>query len=130
MKLNNTKAQKEVYDYIISKYNRIDVKSGECRYNFRCQMNAIHEAKRNKHKKIAMCVYMDNTQPIIHFVNYHKKKFVDNTLGEWSSRHDFYFIRWIKKDDMWDVNTIFIAFRKELRRVLKWWTRLTSDYEA
>ena len=126
---NNLEAQQVIYDHIISKYNSIEVEPGKCRYNYKCQMNATHEAMKNKHKKIAMCVYMDEgTYPIIHFINYSKGKFIDNTLGQWSTRHKYYFIRWVEGDDMWYVDTIFSAFRRELRNNLSWWLRLTSDY--
>lgn len=131
MTINNLQAQQEVYDYVISKYNKIKVSPGKCRWNFRCQLNAVHEAKKNNHKKIAMCIYMDNgAVPIIHFINYNKKKFTDNTLGQWSLKYDYYFVRWIDEEDMWDVDVIFSAFRRELRKTLSWWVRLTSDYEA
>ena len=131
MKINNLEGKQVIYDHIISKYNSIEVEAGECRYNFRCQMNAVHEAKKHKHRKIAMCIYMDDgIYPIIHFINYDKGVFTDNTLGEWSSRNKYYFIRWIKDEDMWDVNIIFTAFRKELRNQLNWWLRLTSDFDC
>lgn len=129
MKINNLEAQQVIYDHIISKYNSIKVKAGKCRFNYKCQMNAVHEAKKHKHGKIAMCVCMDDgVYPIIHFINYSKGKFIDNTLGEWSSQHKYYFIRWIGDEDMWDVDIIFTAFRRELRNNLSWWLRLTSDY--
>jgi hypothetical protein len=73
---------------------------------------------------------MDGDYPLIHFLNYKNKKFVDNTLGEWSSRYEYYFIRWIEQEDMWNVNNIFQAFRRELRNNLSWWVRITSDYDA
>lgn len=128
MAINNLEAQQVIYDHIISKYNTIEVKAGKCRFNYKCQMNAVSEAKKHKHKKIAMCIYMDGgIYPIIHFINYKGGVFVDNTLGEWSSRHKYYFIRWIEDEDMWDVDIIFTAFRRELRNQLSWWLRLTSD---
>lgn len=130
MTYNNHKAQQETYDHIISNYKTIKVKPGKCRYNYRCQMNSVHEAIKNKHKKIAMCVYMDGGMPIIHFLNYHKGNFIDNTLGEWSQCCEHYFIRWISKEDFWDVDEIFTTFRNKLRKQLSWWVRLTSDYEA
>lgn len=130
MNYNNYKAQQEIVNYTIVNYKKIEVKAGKCRYNFRCQYNSVHEAKKNKHKKLAMCIYLDDGYPIIHFINYNKGKFVDNTLGEWSSRVDFYFVRWITDEEMWQIDTIFTAFRKELRKTLSWWTRLTSDFEA
>lgn len=130
MNYNNHKAQQEIANYTIANYEKIKVKAGKCRYNFRCQYNSVHEAKKNKHKKLAMCIYLDDGYPIIHFINYNKGKFVDNTLGEWSSRVDFYFVRWISDEEMWKIDSIFTAFRKELRKTLSWWTRLTSDFEA
>ena len=130
MDYNNTKAQKEIANYTIANYKKIKVKAGKCRYNFKCQMNSVHEAKKNKHKKLAMCIYLDDGYPIIHFINYNKGKFVDNTLGEWSKTVDFYFVRWITEEEMWQINTIFTSFRKELRKSLSWWVRLTSDFDA
>ena len=128
--INNNKAQKEIYQYIISHFETIDVESGKCRFNYKCQMNSVHEAKKHKHKKIAMCVYIDDGQPIIHFINYHNDCFVDNTLGEWSKCYNYYFIKFIDEKDFWDVNVFFTAFREDLGRKLNWWTRLTSDYRG
>lgn len=130
MEILNNKAQKEIYQHIISNFETIKVEPGKCRYNFRCQYNAVHEAVKNSHKKIAMCVYMDNGQPIIHFVNYRKRKFVDNTLGEWSRCYNYYFIKFIDKEDFWDVDTIFTAFRNDLGRKLSWYVRVLSDYRG
>lgn len=130
MTLNNHKAEKEIYNHIISKYNTIKVESGKCRYNYRCQMNSVHEAKKNKHKKLAMCVCEQNGGIFIHFINYHKGKFIDNTLGQWSKQQNYYFIKWIKDEDMWGINHIFTSFREELRNNLSWWVKLTSDFEA
>lgn len=129
MNYNNYKAQQEIANYTIANYKKIEVKAGKCRFNFKCHYNSVHEAKKRKHKKLAMCIYLDNGYPIIHFINYNKGKFVDNTLGEWSSRVDVYFVRWITDEEMWQIDTIFTAFRKELRKTLSWWVRLTSDFE-
>lgn len=128
--INNDTAQRQTYDYIISRYKTIKVKPGKCLWNFRCSLNSVHFARKKKDKKIAMCVYVDSGTPIIHFLNHHKGEFIDNTLGEWSDCYNYYFIRWIDKKDFWDVNVVFTAFRKELRRNLSWWVRLTSNYEA
>lgn len=130
MEINNDKAIKEIYQYIISHYKTIKVHPGKCRWNFKCSLNAVHEAKKHNHKKIAMCVYMDDGQPIIHFINYKKEKFTDHTLGYWSQCYSYYFIKWIKEEDMWDVDAIFTAFRNDLGRKLTWWIRLTSDYRG
>lgn len=127
---NNNIARKEIRNYIISKYNKIEVKAGKCRYNFRCHNNSVHEAKRHKHKKIALVVYVDGDYPIVHFVNYKKGKYVDNTLGEWTTQVDYYFIKWIDDKDMFDIFTIFNAFKRELGKQLNWWVRCTSNYRG
>jgi len=130
MTLNNDKAENQIYNYTLSEFNTVKVKSGKVLYNFRCQYNAVHFAKKNKDKKIAMCMCERNGEVFIHFVNYHKGRYTDNTLGEWSSIYNYYFIRWIKQEDMWDVDDIFTAFRYSLRQKLSWWVRLTSDFCA
>lgn len=130
MKLNNSKARKQISHYILENYDEIKVSPGKCRFNFKCHNNAVHEAKKNQHKKLAMCVYFDDGYPIIHFINYKKGKFIDNTLGEWSSQVDFYFIDWIYDRDMWNIDNIFSDFRVKLGENLSWWVRLTSNYRG
>ena len=130
MTINNDKAIKQIYNYIVANHKTIKVHPGKLRFNFRCSYNAVHFAKKKKDKRIAMCVYMDNGEPIIHFLNYHNKKFKDHTLGQWSRCYNYYFIRWIDEEDFWDVNVIFDAFRADLANKLSWWTRLTSDYRG
>lgn len=129
MTINNNKAKILYNNYVISNYNKINVKAGKCLYNFRCQKNAVDFAKKNKNKKLAMCFYLDEYGDIfIHFINFHKGKYVDNTLGVWSNQLDYYFIRWIKNDEMFNIDDIFTSFREDLRRVIGWWLRLTSNY--
>lgn len=130
MTFNNDLARKEISNYIISKYSKIKVKPGKCRYNFRCHNNAVHDAKRKNDKKLAMVVYLADSYPIVHFINYHNKKFVDNTLGEWTTQYDYYFVKWIKNEDMWDIFTVFDAFKEELGKKLNWWTRVSSDWRG
>lgn len=130
MTTNNLKARQEICNYIVSKYNTIEVKAGKCRFNYQCHRNSVSEAKKHNHKKLAMVVYIEDGYPIIHFINYNNKTFIDNTLGEWTSQVDYYFIKWIKAKDMWDVFTVFNAFRGELRKQLSWWVKLTSDYSG
>ncbi len=123
-------ARKEIIKHTIANYNRIEVTAGKLRYNHQCHMNSVHEAKKHKHKKLAMCIYFDGDYPIIHFINYDGKKFICNTLGEWINCYDFYFVRWIKDKDMWNINDIFTNYRRELRKTLSWWVRLISKYDA
>lgn len=129
MKFNNNKVQKLFYDEIISTKERIEVKPGKCRYNFRCQMNAVHEAVENDHEKLAMVVYLHDCKcdPIIHFINYHNGEYVDNTLGQWSKNHEYYLIKYVTKDDFFNINYIFDSYRNTIRKQFSWWYRITSD---
>lgn len=130
MSYNNPEARKQICNHIIAKYDKIDVKAGKCRFNYRCHNNAVHTAVRKKHKKIAVCVYIDGNYPIVHFINYHKDKFVDNTLGEWTTQYDYYFIKWIEYDDFFNVFTVFDALKEELGKTLSWWIQISSNYRG
>lgn len=130
MNINNNRAKKEICNYIISKYTKISVKPGKGLFNYQCHRNSVHIASRNKHKKIAMCVYIDEGYPIVHFINYNKGKYTDNTLGEWTTLYEYYFIKWIKEDEFYNVFTIFDAFKKELGKRLSWWVKLTSNWRG
>lgn len=120
----NKKAEKIIRSKIISEHNCIKVKPGKCRFNYQCSYNAVHEAVRKGDKKIAMVVYFVEGYPIIHFINYKKGVYTDNTLGEWSSQYEYYLIRFIGKDDFWNVNYIFDRYRDNLKNCLPFWTRI------
>jgi hypothetical protein len=130
MTRNNDKARQEICNHIIAKYEKIEVKAGKLLFNFRCHNNSVHFAKRKGDKKLAMVVYISEGYPIVHFINYRKGVFIDNTLGEWTNRYDYYFVKWIKSEDMWNVFTIFDAFKEELGKTLSWWVRRTSDWRG
>lgn len=129
MTFNNEKVTNQFYNEIIATKERINVKPGKCRYNFRCHNNAAHEAMKHNHKSFAMVVYMSdkNVDPIIHFINYHKGEYIDNTLGQWANQHEYYLIRHIGPEDFTNVQFIFNSYRKTVRKNLSWWLRLTSD---
>lgn len=130
MTLNNHKAQEQIANHILATYTKIVVKPGILRYNFKCHKNCVHDAKRKGDKRIAMCVYLEYGQPVIHFLNYHKGEFIDNTLGFWTERYDHYFVKWIDEEDFYQVDTIFGNLRTHFRSILSWWVRLTSDYDG
>lgn len=130
MKILNDDAEKFVLNMIKANLSKIDVKSGKCRFNFRCQMNTVHEALNHKDDRIAMCFYIDGNYPIIHFLNVDSDgNFIDNTLGRWSERYVFYFIRFVDKTDFFNVNDIFAAYRKDLKSKLPFLIRIFSDIE-
>lgn len=123
----NKKAEEIIRNKIVSEHNCIKVFPGKCRWNFRCSFNAVHEAIRKGDKKIAMVVYFDRDYPIIHFINFRKGKYIDNTLGEWTSRYEYYLIKFIEKEDFWNVNYIFDKYRETLQNYLPFWTRIFNN---
>ena len=130
MKKFDKRAKKEIIDYLRGTKDRIEVKPGKCRYNFRCQYNAVHEAIEQKQKRIAMAMYIDEGYPIIHFLNVDRRgKFIDNTLGHWSTQNEYFFIKYIDEVDYFKVDSIFTSYRKELQRKLTFFTRLFSDIQ-
>lgn len=128
-KKHNKIANRVITDKIVSENAPIEVLPGECRFNYRCSYNAVHEALKEGDSHIAMVVYLHEKKvaPVIHFINFHKRKYVDNTLGEWSVRHNYYLIRLIPRDEFWDVNNIFDIYRDHLQNCLPTWTRFWSD---
>jgi len=125
---NNDVARQKITRQIKTKLKRIKtVKVGACRFNQKCHMNSAHEAIINNHKKLALVMCLNNGYPYIHFINHYKGKFTDNTLGAWSKTEDYYFVRWVYKEDFYDVNGIFIEYAAQLRQDLGWWLRLTSN---
>ena len=118
------KARNRVLQIIDSKYSKISVSGGTCRYNFRCHNNAVSDAINNKDEYIAMVIYVDEREPIIHFINVDKRgAYTDNTLGQWAQRMDYYLVRTIPKESFWDIYNIFAAFRLELHRQLPFYMR-------
>lgn len=121
----NNLANKRIAQVVFSKYSKISVNAGECRYNFRCADNAVHEAINNSEDNIAMVIYFEDYCPVIHFINIDKEgNYTDNTLGHWSQRMAYYLVRTIPKDSFWDIHDIFAAFRLELHRQLPFYARL------
>lgn len=122
----NTKAQDIIKEFTKNTYKKIKVVPGKCRYNYKCHLNSVHDAIVKKDKKVAMCLCIQRGEVYIHFINYHNGKFVDNTLGVWSATNDYYFVRWIKEDEFFEITSIFISFRGFLQRQLPWWIRITN----
>jgi hypothetical protein len=129
MSILNNKAKSIILSMIVATMPKIKVHPGVLRYNFRCHQNCVHDAINDSEDKIAMCFYIDNSHPIIHFLNYDDGKYIDNTLGHWSSKYDFFFVRFIEKESFWDIGEIFDNYRKELRRKLPFLVRLFSNVQ-
>jgi hypothetical protein len=130
MKWLDKRAAKELEDYVRATYRRIGVKAGVCRFNYRCHNNAVHDAIRDGDETVALVIYVEDGYPIVHFVNVHEGEFVDNTLGEWSQRYDYYYVRHIERDEFWSVEMVWMFFRKALGRNLRFVTKLFSEWRG
>lgn len=104
-------ARKYIREKILPTLTPIVVTSGICRYNFQCHYNVVHDAVSNGDDRVALCIYVDGNQPIIHFLNVRGDEFIDNTLGVWCRKYAFYLVRYIEKDYFFDVNDIFRVYR-------------------
>lgn len=126
----NDKAKKIVLNIAKSTMPKIKVTSGNCRYNFRCHNNSVHDALNDGNEKIAMCFYIDDDYPIIHFINVdNDSNYIDNTLGRWSERYEYYLIKDIDKVDFFSISDIFKEYREELHKKLPLYVRLLSNIE-
>ena len=124
------KAQKEIIKYLELNHNKIDVLAGQCRFNQKCHMNAVHDAVVNGEKRIAliMCVDRKDNCAYIHFINVKENGvFVDNTLGYWVTKHDNYFIRYIERSEFDDITDVFIKFRESLHAKLSFFSWLFTE---
>lgn len=110
-----------------------NVDSGKCRYNYRCQFNAVHEALKGKHNEIAMVMYKrkcDKGDWSIHFLNVPSKGvYVDNTLGYNSIYWDYKFVRFIKKNKYIQIGYEFKTYSDYLHSLLPFWLRILSSKE-
>lgn len=123
--------QKFISDYIRSNHSKITVKAGKCRYNFQCHSNATHTSFKKGYEEMALVVYFDGDDPIVHFININKKgKYVDNTLGIWSQVYEYYLIRHIPKIEFWDVYKIHKSYRKYIKSLLPFYLRIFHDYRS
>lgn len=130
MDLFNEESKEFVKNMVIATMPKINVQSGACRYNFRCQLNAVHDALNNNQEYVAMCFYFDGNHPIIHFLNVDSDgNYIDNTLGRWSETFEYYLIRLIEKDSFFNIEKIFSAYRKDLKMKIPWYIRWFSNCE-
>lgn len=128
MNFLNQKASNIIKEITLKECKKIKVRPGTCRYNYKCHMNAVHDALVKGQTRVAMCIYLDSNTPIIHFINVSKKgKFIDNTLGCWCVKRDFYLIRYIEQSEFYQIDSIFGNYREYLTSRLPWWVRLLSN---
>ena len=88
-------------DHLRSRHPVIDVECGNGMFNLKCHENAVQWAFEHEDKgtKVVECIYIDAGTPILHYVNELDGMFIDNTLGFFSKKMEFYYIRVIHKTD-------------------------------
>lgn len=124
----NETYKRNIQDYIRSNHEKITVKPGLCRFNYRCHNNAAHDAIEAGDTELAMCVYFEGNDPAIHFINIRNGEYIDNTLGHWSKWMEYYLIRKVNKDEFFEVIDIFTSYRKFLKRMQPLHVRLLSNF--
>ena len=97
--------------------------------NHKCHLNAVNYAVEKKESNIVLCVTLFNDEPNIHFINFTKYKYVDNTLGQWSATYDYYLVRFIAENEYYSIVDVFSKYRAELNRCLPWYLRLFGEYK-
>lgn len=130
MELFYNQAKLKIKNFATTNLQKINVLPGTCRYNFRCHNNAVHDAINEQQNEIAMCIYIDNNYPVIHFLNIDKDgNYIDNTLGNWAVTYQYYLVKHISKSDFFNIITIFKAYRIDLRKKLPLYIRLFSNIQ-
>jgi hypothetical protein len=131
MKIFNDEAKAWIKDYVEKNYDKIDVMSGKLLWNYNCHRNAVHHAIEHSDNELIMSIYFDGDCPVIHFLNIDKNgKYVDNTLGYWSSQYPYYIIKTIKRNEFFNIDNIFGDYRIEIGKKMPLYLRLFSDYRA
>lgn len=116
------KAQERVFEFVVNNYSQIVVHSGKGLFNGKCQFNAVDSALRHRDKYV--CLVMFCTKGFkdigIHFINFDEKnnKYIDNSMGQWVSCYDYYFVKNILTKDMFSVNVDFEMYEKYIKKQL------------
>ena len=108
----------------------IQVKPWDCRFNFKCQMNAVHNALASGEEEIAMVMYkMNNHNFNIHFVNINKKwEYIDNTIWQWAKIAEYRFIKKIDSADFLDIEYLFRDQIKKLNNLLPFYLKIFWEH--
>jgi hypothetical protein len=117
--------ERRIKQFIKTSYKKIQCTAGEIRFNYRCHLNAVHEATKKGHKEIALVIQIEsNGWPIIHFVNYDGKKYIDNTWGYWTKHCDYYLIRKVSKIEFDEVSNILYDTQQHFKNKATFFEKL------
>ena len=87
--------------HVRSRYEMIKPDATLGPFNFRCFENAVEYARRYPEMEVIEVIYVDDTTPILHYINYDPmdKKYLETTLGWRAPYLEYYHIRRIHPDD-------------------------------
>jgi len=125
------KWEQKVRDHCDSQYERIQVKPGDLHLYWKCHYVATHYAIENDHEKLALVTQREkqHTLPVIHFVNFDGKDFIDNSMGHWVNSYEYRFVRWVPKEEFYDTVYILGDTKKFFQKMATFFQRRFGDTE-
>ena len=119
------RVQRRLVAYVRSMHEQIKVKPTLGLFNFRCYENSVEYVRRYPELEVVEVIYIDNGQPILHYLNYDpkEKEYLETTLGYRAEHLEYYRIRTIDKADYRYMATEFD------RGLDVWLNRFTNWFE-
>lgn len=95
------KLQKDVSNFVRTRYEMIKPEPTLGLFNFRCFENAVEYARRYPEMEVIEVIYLDEGVPILHYINRDPvtNKYLETTLGWRADYLEYYRIRKIHPDD-------------------------------
>ena len=110
------KIHKRICTEVRSMYTMVNVTPTQGLFNYKCFMNAVEWARVHKGMEVLEVIYIDNNEPILHYLNRNKKtgELLETTLGFYADNLEYYVIREIHESD-------YKYIRAEFDRSLEAW---------
>ena len=123
-----SKAKGRVVAHVNAKYEKIDVASKQGLFNHKCFFNAVQWAVKHPKHTVVEVMYIDNGDPILHYVVEHEQKYYEVTLGFLSQSLTYFKLRTIHSSDYRYIGYEFDNAKNEwLYQFTNWFTRLFID---
>lgn len=129
MKYFTNKWDRKVRDYCDSQYELIEVEPGDLNHYYKCHLVATDVAIKRNHDKLALVTYRydGSLLPYVHFINYDGDRFIDNSMGVWSEKYEYRFIRWVPEAEFYDTVNILSDTQKVFTNMAGWLTKLFGE---
>lgn len=119
-----SKIAERISNAVRSKYDRISVVPKQGLFNRQCHRNAVEYARVNKGHSVVEVIYIENDDPILHYVNYKNGIYYETTLGWEAETLEYYKIKGIRDEDHTKIHDIFNNTLKVwLMGYTNWWER-------